>query len=80
MLDLDFENGLAPDVRAVLTSKLLTDFEFFNRFFFKHIYGRKFLMGAHHHLIAEKMKAVARGDITDEEREIVVADTVGFIL
>ena len=63
MLDLDFENGLAPEVRAVLTSKLLTDFEFFNRFFFMHIYGRKFLMGAHHHLIAEKMKAVARGDI-----------------
>ena len=63
MLDLDFENGLDPAVRAVLTSKLLTDFEFFNRFFFKHVYGRKFLMGAHHHLIAEKMKAVARGDI-----------------
>lgn len=63
MLDLDFENGLAPEVRAVLTSKLLTDFEFFNRFFFKAIYGRKFVMGEHHHLIAEKMKAVARGDI-----------------
>lgn len=63
MLDLDFENGLAPEVRAVLTSKLLTDFEFFNRFFFKRIYGRKFVMGEHHHLIAEKMRAVARGDI-----------------
>ena len=63
MLDLDFENGLAPEVRAVLTSKLLTDFEFFNRFFFKRIYGRNFVMAPHHHLIAEKMKAVARGDI-----------------
>lgn len=63
MLDLDFENGLDPAVRAVLTSKLLTDFEFFNRFFFKRLYGRNFVMGEHHHLIAEKMKAVARGDI-----------------
>lgn len=63
MLDLDFENGLAPEVRAVLTSKLLTDFEFYNRFFFNQIYRRKFVMAPHHHLIAEKMKAVARGDI-----------------
>ena len=63
MLNLDFENGLAPEVRAVLASKLLTDFEFFNRFFFHRIYGRKFVMGEHHHLIADKMKAVARGDI-----------------
>ena len=63
MLDLDFENGLDPAVRAVLTSKLLTDFEFFNRFFFHQIYRRKFVMAPHHHLIAEKMKAVARGDI-----------------
>lgn len=63
MLDLDFENGLAPEVRAVLTSKLLTDFGFFNRFFFQQIYRRKFVMGEHHRLIAEKMQAVARGDI-----------------
>ena len=63
MLDLDFENGLDPAVRAVLTSKLLTDFEFFTRFFFKQITGRKFVRAAHHRLIAEKMKAVARGDI-----------------
>lgn len=63
MLDLDFENGLAPEVRAVLTSKLLTDFEFFTRFFFKLQNGRNFVMAPHHHLIAEKMKAVARGDI-----------------
>ena len=63
MLDLDFENGLDPEARAVLTSKLLTDFEFFTRFFFKQIYGRKFVLARHHHLIAEKMKAVVRGDI-----------------
>ena len=63
MLDLDFENGLEPEVRAVLTSKLLTDFEFFTRFFFKLQNGRNFVMAPHHHLIAEKMKAVARGDI-----------------
>jgi predicted phage terminase large subunit-like protein len=63
LLDLDFENGLAPEVRAVLTSKLLTDFGFFTRFFFKHVYGRKFIMAPHHRQIIEKMKAVARGDI-----------------
>lgn len=63
MLDLDFENGLAPEIRAVLTSKLLTDFEFFTRFFFKQMTGRQFIIAPHHHLIAEKMKAVARGDV-----------------
>ena len=63
MLDLDFENGLDPAVRAVLTSKLLTDFGFFTRFFFKHVYGRKFIMAPHHRQIIEKMNAVARGDI-----------------
>lgn len=59
MLDLDFENGLDPDVRAVLTSKLLTDFEFFARFFFFQIFRRKFVMAPHLHRICEKMKEVA---------------------
>lgn len=63
MLDLDFENGLAPEVRAVLTSKLLTDFGFFTRFFFKQMTGRQFVTAPHHKIIDEKMKAVARGDI-----------------
>lgn len=63
MLTLDFENGLAPEVRAVLTSKLLTDFGFFTRFFFKQMTGRPFVVAPHHQLIDEKMKAVARGDI-----------------
>ena len=47
MLDLDFENGLAPEVRAVLTSKLLTDFGFFTRFFFKQKFRKKFSYAPH---------------------------------
>lgn len=63
MLDLDFENGLAPEVRAVLTSKLLTDFGFFTRFFFKQKFGKKFSYAPHVRKIVETMEAVARGDI-----------------
>lgn len=63
MLALDFENGLDPAVRAVLTSKLLTDFGFFTRFFFKQRYGRKFSYAPHVHKIVSTMEAVARGDI-----------------
>ena len=63
MLELDFENGLDPAVRAVLTSKLLTDFGFFTRFFFKLRYGRKFSYAPHIGRIVSTMEAVARGDI-----------------
>lgn len=61
MLNLDFENGLDPEVRDVLTAKLLTDFGFFVRFFFKQLTGRQFVFSSHHDKIVKKMEDVARG-------------------
>lgn len=60
MLDLDYND---PDTRAVLTTKLLTDFGFFTRFMFKSMYGRKFSFGKHHQKMVETMESVARGEI-----------------
>lgn len=54
---------LAPDVREVLTSKLLTDFGFFTRYMYKQMYGRRFSYPPHVQRIVETMEAVARGDI-----------------
>jgi predicted phage terminase large subunit-like protein len=59
---LDWEND--PAVKDVLTSKLLTDFGFFARFFFKRMYGTKLIISDHHRRIIETMEAVARGEIT----------------
>jgi len=50
--------------QSFLKAKLLSDNLFFTRYFFKHQYGRKFVIGEHHRLIAEKLNAVLRGEIT----------------
>ena len=55
---------LAPDVREVLTSKLLTDFGFFVRWTYKTMYGRRFEYAPHIDRIVRTMESVARGDIT----------------
>lgn len=58
---LDYEND--PEVREVLTSKLLTDFGFFARYYFMKVYRKKMSFADHHKKIARTMEAVARGDI-----------------
>ena len=50
--------------RNFLKAKLISDNLFFTRYFFKHQYGRKFVIGEHHRLIAEKLNKVLRGEIT----------------
>lgn len=58
MLDIE------PEVREVLTSKLLTDFGFFVRYFFMQMHGSRFDMAPHIKKIVETMESVARGEIT----------------
>ncbi|MEK0369745.1 MAG: hypothetical protein QQN55_01120 [Nitrosopumilus sp.] len=52
------------DQDTFLKAKLVSDNLFFTRYFFKHQYGRKFVVGEHHKLIAEKLDKVLRGEIT----------------
>lgn len=47
-----------------LKAKLVSDNLFFTRYFFKHQYGRKYVIGDHHRLIAEKLNEVLKGNIT----------------
>lgn len=49
---------------SFLKAKLISDNLFFTRYFFKHQYGRKYIIGDHHRLIAEKLNKVFRGEIT----------------
>ena len=46
-----------------IRSKLLTDFEFFTRYFFRAHHGRKFDVAEHHKVLFKKGEEVARGDI-----------------
>jgi predicted phage terminase large subunit-like protein len=48
---------------AVCKTKLLNNFLFFTRYFFKAQYGRKFLVAQHHIRIAEALTRVVRGDV-----------------
>ena len=50
--------------QSFLKAKLISDNLFFTRYFFKHQYGRKFVIGDHHRQIAEKLNQVLRGEIT----------------
>lgn len=47
-----------------LKAKLLYDPLFFTRFFFKHQYNRKFIVGDHHVQICKKIKKVLNGETT----------------
>ena len=49
---------------SFLKAKLISDNLFFTRYFFKFQYQRKFVIGDHHRLIAEKLNQVLRGEIT----------------
>lgn len=46
---------------ALLKHKLENDFLFFTRYFFKENYNRKFIVGEHHKLIANKLTDVVNG-------------------
>jgi predicted phage terminase large subunit-like protein len=57
--------GTTPElVDAVLKARLLHDFLFFTRWFFKILTGRKFMVASHHRRIAEVLTKVAKGEIT----------------
>jgi len=48
----------------VCKAKALHSSLFFTRYFFKHQYNRKFVIGDHHRQISDKLDAVLRGEIT----------------
>lgn len=54
------------DINTLKISKVkaLGSSLFFTRYFFKHQYNRKFVIGDHHKQIADKLDAVMRGEIT----------------
>lgn len=59
---------MTADERAVLKSKLLHDFLFFTRWFFKKQYGSKFVVSEHHEAIAAALVKV----VTGETRRLVI--------
>lgn len=55
-------DGLSHDELVVLKVKLLGDFGYFARFFFKVLHGSNFFVAEHHRLIIERLTDVVRGD------------------
>lgn len=55
----------APDIKEMKVAKVkcLDSFLFFTRYFFKAKFGRKFVVGEHHQLIAEALEKVYKGEI-----------------
>lgn len=52
------------EILAVAKTECLNSFLFFTRYFFKAKFGRKFVVGEHHALIAEALEKVYRGETT----------------
>lgn len=49
---------------SFLKAKLVSENLFFTRYFFKHQYGRKYVIGEQHRIIAQHLDKVIRGEIT----------------
>lgn len=73
----------------VIRYKTSTSFEFFIKYFFKELHGRKFILNDHHHIIIETLEKVISGELTRvifnvaprySKTEIAVKNLIAFCL